>query len=294
MLSKQKASLLEPVTHETGSRPISFHHTLIEQGSELVLYLHWHSEIEFLLIMHGETIFCIEEQEYYMKAGDAIFVPPNLLHMAKSINGNACEFNAIVFSQSYLTDFYQNPHYTKYMLPIKNYSLRCPLQMTSDISWHKDIINSIDRIYHLTQDNPEQSELQVHGMLLMVWQWIYNNHLSKIEVSIRLSRLALQLENAINEIHNSYNDMITLSKLASLSNLSEGQFCRLFKQLTDVTPFSYINRYRVIKSCEYLSNTSKKVAEIATLCGFNNISYYNREFNKYIKVTPSEYRNALQ
>jgi AraC-like DNA-binding protein len=98
------------------------------------------------------------------------------------------------------------------------------------------------------------------------------------------------MDNAINYIHTSYNEVITLNRLASLTNLSEGQFCRLFKILTGVTPFSYLNRYRVIKSCEYLGNSTKKIAEIATLCGFSNISYYNREFIKYIKITPSTYR----
>ena len=38
----------------------------------------------------------------------------------------------------------------------------------------------------------------------------------------------------------------------------------------------------------------KKIAEIASLCGFNNISYFNREFKKYMKMSPSQYRQTIE
>jgi AraC-like DNA-binding protein len=139
----------------------------------------------------------------------------------------------------------------------------------------------------------DQWELQVHGMLFMIWQLLYNNHLSKTQIPNSISRNLKQLEASIRYIHSSYDTEIALSDLATLSSLSEGQFCRLFKKLTGFTPFSYINRYRILKSCEYLSHSTKKVVEIATLCGFNNISYYNRVFISILKVTPSAYRKTI-
>lgn len=278
----------------TQTRPFSFHHTIVPSCAELVLYLHWHSEIEFLYIERGETIFCIEEQKYHLRAGNAIFIPPNLLHMAKALNESACEFYAIVFSPSFLLNSYTDANSAKYVLPIMHNSLRCPLHLTPDISWHKNILNDLRSIYNLSLVDLNQCELQIHGMLLIMWQWLYNNHLSKIEFPKNFARLTCQLDEAINYIHTSYEEEIILSHLAQISFLSEGQFCRLFKQLTGFTSFCYINRYRILKSCEYLSQTSKKVAEIATLCGFNNISYYNREFYKIMKTTPSAYRKEIQ
>lgn len=293
MSDNQNFSLREPISHITGSLPFSFHHTL-KQNLEIVLYLHWHSEIEFLYIVRGDTLFFIEGNEYSLKAGDAIFIPPNLLHNAKKLHDNDCEFFAFVFSPSLLSASYTNPHYAKYVLPIMHNSLRYCLHLTPDISWQKSILTNLNAMYDLSHGDISQWELQVHGMLLILWQLLYNNHLLKIEVSKNHSRLASQLQAAINLIHNSYEDDITLNQLAKISNLSEGQFCRLFKQLTDFTPFSYLNRYRILESCKYLSQTQKKIAEIATLCGFNNISYYNREFIKIMMVTPSAYRKVIQ
>lgn len=293
MLYKQNSSLQEPITHITQSRPFSFHHTVVPPESELVLYLHWHNEIEFLYIERGETIFCIEERKYHLKTGDAIFVPPNMLHMAEGINGSECDFYAVVCSTYFLSDSHINPHYAKYSNPIMHHNLGCPLHLTPSVAWHKDILKYIKDMLQISLGNLEQWELQLHGTLLIIWQMLYNNHLSKIENSVNVTGLVAQLDNSIRYMHSFYNDEITLQQLADLSHLSEGQFCRLFKQLTSFTPFSYLNRYRILKSCEYLSSTTKKVGEIASLCGFNNISFFNREFIKYIKVTPSAYRKAV-
>lgn len=293
MSNKRNSSLLEPVIHITQARPFSFHHIFIPQGTELVLYLHWHDEVEFLYIEHGETIFYIEEQMYHLKACDAIFIPPNLLHMAKGLNGSDCEFYAVVFSTSFLTDPHFNPHYAKYILPIIHYGLRCPLHLTPSVDWQKGILHYLRNMYDISLGNLEQWELQMHGMLLIIWQLLYNNHLSKIEAPVNISKLVVQLDNAIKFIHSSYHNDIVLRQLAELSYLSEGQFCRKFKHLTGFTPFSYINRYRILKSCERLTDQTKKITEIASSCGFNNISYYNREFIKYMKMTPSAYRKVI-
>jgi len=292
-LNKQNSSLLEAIPHVTQARPFSIHHTVTSPESELVLYLHWHSEAEFLYIEQGEAIFCIEDQQYHLKEGEAIFIPPNLLHMAKSMNEKGCEFYAVVFSTSFISDSHINPHYSKYVLPALHYNLRCPIHLTSSVSWQNEILIYLRSIHQFSHENIEQWELRMNGFLLIIWQLLYNNHLSKIETAANMPRLAAQLDNAIRYIHSAFSNDITLKQLAELSHLSEGQFCRLFKQMTGFTPFSYINRYRILKSCEYLSQTMKKVTEIATLCGFNNISFYNREFIKYIKISPSAYRKEL-
>ena len=55
----------------------------------------------------------------------------------------------------------------------------------------------------------------------------------------------------------------------------------------------HLNRLRIVKSCEMLLRTDKKITEIASLCGFNNISYFNRTFYKIMGISPSGYRGSL-
>ena len=99
-----------------------------------------------------------------------------------------------------------------------------------------------------------------------------------------------QIQEVIAFIQQHYQEDISLELLAQTIHISETQLCRSFKQLTGSTPFTYLKRYRIMKSCEWLDDSDKKISEICSLCGFNNISYYNREFLRIMKMTPSAYR----
>ena len=81
--------------------------------------------------------------------------------------------------------------------------------------------------------------------------------------------------------------------LAKMVYISEAQLCRSFKQITGTTIFAYLKRYRILKSYEWLRSSDKKIQGICSLCGFNNISYYNREFLKIMRMTPSEYQRQV-
>jgi AraC-like DNA-binding protein len=114
-----------------------------------------------------------------------------------------------------------------------------------------------------------------------------------VDLSTTYQKLYNKLELSINYIHENYVTDLTLELLANQSGLCKGTFCRYFKKLTGESPFTYISRYRIRKSCEQLLNTEMKITQIASQCGFYNISYYNRTFMQYMKCKPSEYRKQL-
>ena len=95
----------------------------------------------------------------------------------------------------------------------------------------------------------------------------------------------------LGDIHSNYKEEITLESLTALLPMSEGQFCHTFKEVIGMPPIAYIIRYRILQSCGLLSKTSLQISEIARTVGFNNVSYFNREFKKAIGCSPREYRN---
>lgn len=86
------------------------------------------------------------------------------------------------------------------------------------------------------------------------------------------------------------NEEFTLEMLANELAVSRVQLYRKIKQLTDKTPSEFIRNYRLQEAERLLCTTSYTVAEIMVMCGFQNKSYFYREFAKIYESTPKEYR----
>ncbi|SDK26441.1 Signal transduction histidine kinase [Pedobacter sp. ok626] len=76
------------------------------------------------------------------------------------------------------------------------------------------------------------------------------------------------------------------SKLA----LSRMQLYRKLKSLSNMTPPEFIKHIRLQRTVLLLQNTQLTISEIFYRSGFNNQSYFFREFKKRYKCSPSEYR----
>ena len=91
-------------------------------------------------------------------------------------------------------------------------------------------------------------------------------------------------------IQENYARNLTLCGLAAYFHMSEGQFCRFFKSQIGMTAIEYLNYYRIGVACDMLKDGILSISEIATECGYNNISYFNRTFRRYMNCTPGEYQ----
>ncbi len=85
-----------------------------------------------------------------------------------------------------------------------------------------------------------------------------------------------------------------IASIAEAMGISTVYAGRKFKKSFDKSFNTYLAEYRCSKACEYLTETNKKSAEIAELCGFTNTAYYNHTFKKYMKLAPLQYRDAYK
>ncbi|MBQ8689860.1 MAG: helix-turn-helix transcriptional regulator [Clostridia bacterium] len=65
---------------------------------------------------------------------------------------------------------------------------------------------------------------------------------------------------------------------------------RYFKEFTNMTFVSCVNRYRISRACYMLKNSDKTVLECAYECGYKSLRSFNRNFMLYVGVTPTDYR----
>jgi AraC-like DNA-binding protein len=73
-------------------------------------------------------------------------------------------------------------------------------------------------------------------------------------------------------------------------NMSKMQLYRKLKTLTGMTPGEFIKNIRLKEAAHLLATTQLNVTEIFYRTGFNNQSYFFREFRKRYNCAPNEYR----
>ena len=72
--------------------------------------------------------------------------------------------------------------------------------------------------------------------------------------------------------------------------MSKMQLFRKLKTLTGLTPGEFIKHTRLKHAAQFLIATNLTVSEIFYRTGFNNQSYFFREFKKRYNCAPNEYR----
>lgn len=294
-MSKKKQLIYEEkLRHGTAELPVALHKLSYPEGTDAVFYLHWHKEFELLVMTGGQMELTIEDRSYHLKKDDIVFINSDLNHAAKTINQTPCDFFAIDFSYQLLKENLHSSFGRKYIRPVLSDKLLFPeIIHAHDSVWGEEILHALTMIRSCPEHDLAPHELMIKSRILLVWEGLFSHampvksHMGTAD-SLHNERLAPILA----YIHENYNYEITLSELAHMIPMSEGQFCRVFKQSMKQSPMQYIMRYRILQSCQLLLDTDKKIGEIANLSGFNNSSYYNKVFMQIIGCSPSEYRKA--
>lgn len=86
---------------------------------------------------------------------------------------------------------------------------------------------------------------------------------------------------------------ITLSQVAREAGLSRFHFCRLFRQQVGLPFHEYLHGLRIDRAKVLLADRRLTVTEVAYAIGFNDLSHFDRVFNRIVGVSPSRYRRSL-
>lgn len=124
------------------------------------------------------------------------------------------------------------------------------------------------------------------------------------------SRQALQVESAKEKVYSSNlvhqqfikeagaivvanldNAAFGVDQFAELLNVSRSSLFTKMKEITGQTPNEFILEIRLKKSLELLK-TEEAVSQIAFSVGFNDPSYFIKQFRKYYGITPGQYRSG--
>jgi AraC-like DNA-binding protein len=95
---------------------------------------------------------------------------------------------------------------------------------------------------------------------------------------------------AINYMAKNLHQKICREQLAAMVHLNPSYFDRVFAESYGIAPTQMLRKMRLQQARQMLENTDKSLGEIASACGFENLSYFCRIFRHQLDQTPGQYR----
>ena len=89
-----------------------------------------------------------------------------------------------------------------------------------------------------------------------------------------------------------YQHAWSLDEMAKLLDISKFQFAHLFKERIGVSPYSWLQIYRLVRSQELLLHTERTITDIAISCGFSSVAIFNQLFKRLYGFPPSFFRKS--
>jgi len=99
-----------------------------------------------------------------------------------------------------------------------------------------------------------------------------------------------QVNKAIEFMHHCIHHRIKLSDICEDIGMSPSQFSKKFSEEIGESPMKYFENLRLMRASRMLSDTEKKIIEVAQECGFRSQSYFSRQFKFKFGMTPKKYR----
>ncbi|MDD3361971.1 MAG: AraC family transcriptional regulator [Hespellia sp.] len=280
--------LLEDKVHTDASFPYNTYLCTIPLDFSCVP-IHWHDEIELIIIKKGQGFVHVDLVEYPVYAGDIVFVLPGKLHSIEEAVGHHMEYENILFRKELLLAPNDDLCANAFLMPLFRETIHTDCYIHSSLSYYEEIRDVIRSIDQICSSRPTGYQLAVKSRLFQLFFIIISN-LNKNTSHHSETKKLDKIKIVVKYVAEHYNEPITLSQMAKLCYYSDSHFMKFFKLQMKESFISYLNNYRLTIAARMLTSTPLSILEIANHVGFNNLSYFNRLFKKRYGITPKQMR----
>ena len=223
---------------------------------------HSHRGWEILYLAEGEfQINFPESRSYHCVPGDLLIIAPHVVH--ERVNTMRSRTWFAVFETE--TPEWESPT----LIPTgKDRLIQRWLSDLADL--HKNCLQ-------------EQSVLMLKAIISRIHNLAPRNDVAEEFHPAVRSACMFMAEN--------YGQDLTISEVAGNSSISQSHLNLLFRNCLGMTPLQYLRMIRMQAARQLLLNPYSNISEVAEMCGFTDIHYFNRAFKKFHNVPPGIFRS---
>ena len=270
---------------------------------------HVHETIELHFILEGQRLMFVDRETYRLSPHSAIVVNHNLIHKTSTAPGfppdhhnfilqlDRSRFDQIlrVAGLRGFDDFgdrfngvatFNDSEWRLILAVIAEYKAMCTEDKNGGTVSMEDAhaflyLQALElaSIFAKARRRLLHAELEAN-------QKVVPETVVKTGVHQKVHEVALYLQTHIHE-------SVSLEELAQRFFMSRSYLTRSFRNVTGFSVVEYMTYIRIQKAQQLLRESDRSITEIADLCGFGNITYFEKVFKTTTGHTPVQYRKTV-
>lgn len=251
--------------------------------------LHWHEEMELILVVSGKGYASVNSKNYLLSSGDILVIRPHDVHSIKQYKNLEWEYFNILFRFSILEDKLSPRCYENHFKPFLKHSKDLPVHIVQSHPISKDLTLCLNDLINNRKKTLLNYELMIKSNLFRIMYILEQYAIPNKNFNNRIES-DLKIKTALTYINEHYNESIKIDDIANSCCYSKSYFMKFFKKYTGSSFIQYLNNYRLEIAFKLLTDTEYKITDIASRVGFDNIPYFTRCFHKKYNISPSTLR----
>lgn len=242
---------------------------------------HSHSHWEVLIVISGEILHTINDQEYLMKRGDCCLIRQDDMHSLRF----PPDRKESIESHQHLNFTFTNEFAKRLMGLFGDYDKLSTSKDALKFTIEDSYLNTIYYKAILTQNFPREeyvvsTKLMISQILNIFWeQRVFHN-----------PDYPVWFNEFLTYISHPNNFGKSVEELSKSTAYSYSRLARLFKEFVGTTLVDYINDKKMTHAKRLLRTTTLSMIQISEQIGYNSLSSFNHLFKNTYGLTPSEYR----
>ncbi|MCX7842893.1 MAG: AraC family transcriptional regulator [Clostridia bacterium] len=252
---------------------------------------HWHECLEITYVNSGSGFYEVNGITYPMSKDDVILFNNVEPHAWGCKQNEHMLVTVLIFNPSVIASGELDLFDNQYLKPFNQRGTAFSNKLDASRSETGQILQLIRDIEYEISGRMIGWKLMTKTKLLNILTLLIRHFTDSLKPSEELHTKASQLEvlkEVLEYIHKNFTRCIRLDELAFMAHMSPNYFSAFFKQTLSLSPVEYITKCRIAMAESLIKTTNRTLLDIATECGFNNMSNFYRAYKKIMGYTPRE------
>ena len=259
---------------------------------------HWHRHSEILYYPTGSASVSIGDRRYLSDRNSIYYIRPHEIHSVYNLENAGRTQQYILSFDTDLLPKYINPIlYNQLFLPkpLSGAPIERIIIKDDDVSDISGLMTNAVKEYKTRSEGYELAVIiEIYRILLYFTRETHLNCHSGDKIEKQPIGSSIDFIEILEYINNNFCNNLKATEIANRFSLSYAYLSRLFNSIMHMTFTEYVTSLRIAKAERLLVNDTMNIYEIAAQTGFNNTSYFIKQFKKAKGCSPQRYNKIYR